>query len=76
METAEFDIFSGAIDRDAVWVAVVEGLEAACAVMRQYALERRGKYFVYCMQTHRVVDSVDTTGREGKELSVSPTRSL
>jgi hypothetical protein len=70
MPTAEFDIFSGAIDRDAVWVAVVEGWEAACDVMRQYASEHHGKYFVYCMRTHRVVDSVDTTGREGEELSV------
>jgi len=76
METAEFDIFSGTIDRDAIWVAVVEGLEAACAVMREYASEHHGKYFVYCMQTHRVLDSVDTTGREGEELSVSPSHSL
>ena len=68
MQMAEFDVFYGAIDRDAVWVTVVEGLEDACARMREYAAKRRGKYFVYCMQTHRVLDSVDTTEPDGEEF--------
>jgi hypothetical protein len=68
MQIAEFDVFYGAIDRDAVWVAVVEGLEAASARMREYASERHGKYFVYCMRTHRVLDTVDTTELDGEEF--------
>jgi hypothetical protein len=70
METAEFDIFSGAIDQDAVWVAVVEGLDSACALMRECASKQHGKYFVYCMRTHRVLDSIDTTQPDGEEFPV------
>jgi len=61
MQVRRFDIFSGAFDRDPMWIETVEGLDSACDRMREHAAQNHGKFFVFCMETHKVVDSIDTT---------------
>lgn len=46
-EVPKFDIFSGAPDRDAIWVCAVRGLANAKERMDEIAIERPGRYFIF-----------------------------
>jgi hypothetical protein len=61
MKVPQYDIFSGHVDRDALWLETVEGLGAAVAKMKEYAEQSPGCYFVFCTHTHSVLASVDTS---------------
>ena len=61
MRIAEYDIFSGSTDKDAVWLDAVEGLGAAYDRMKVYARRSPGPYFVFCQKTHAVLAHVNTT---------------
>lgn len=56
-----YDIFSGLREHGPIWLESIEGLEAACARMRDRATSKPGAYFVYCSQTNTVLASVDTS---------------
>jgi len=56
-----YDIFSGLRENGPIWVEAVDGLEAACARMRERADHNPGAYFVFCSQTNAVLASVDTS---------------
>lgn len=43
-----------------MWIEAVEGLEAASHRMRLLATEKPGEYFVFCTQTNKVLNAVDT----------------
>jgi hypothetical protein len=67
MPIPQFDIFSGTIGEDAMWIESVEGLEAARKRLNQLASQSPGKYFLYGVEAHAVLASVDTTNPgEGK----------
>ena len=57
-----FDIFSGRFgEKDAVWLGVAEGLDAARDSMLRFAAKSPGAYFVFRSDSRAVVASVDTT---------------
>ena len=60
MEIPQYDIFSGRIDRDAMWLESVDGLGAAVAKMKEYAKQSPGQYFVFCSKTDSVLASINT----------------
>lgn len=68
MSVPRFDIFYGAIDRNAMWIEAVEGLGAACERMKEHASENPGQYFVFNMETHKVLVSIDTSRPDDQEL--------
>jgi len=63
----KFDIFSGAIDENALWLERVEGLENAKRRMGEIAKQSRGKYFVFCDFSHTVVAQTDTSSETPSE---------
>jgi hypothetical protein len=56
----KFDIFSGSVDKDAIWIEAVEGLGNAKDRMDELAAKSPGKYFVFCGFSHTVMAVTDT----------------
>lgn len=56
-----FDIFSGSVDKDAMWIEAVDGLNAARKRMEEIALEVPGRYFVFSAYSRTILAQVDTT---------------
>jgi hypothetical protein len=61
MSVPQYDIFSGKVDEDAIWLEAVEGLGAANERMKDHAHRIPGPYFVFCQQTHEALGSIDTS---------------
>jgi hypothetical protein len=61
MFTSTYDIFSGHVDKDAMWIGAVQGLGSAAMRMHQLAAEKPGTYFVFCTRTRQVLASIDTS---------------
>jgi hypothetical protein len=61
MNVPQYDIFSGKVDEDAIWLEAVEGLGAANERMKEHAQRRPGPYFVFCQRTHAVLARIDTS---------------
>ena len=57
---SKFDIFAGEIQKNAIWLEAVAGLEEAKIRMEQVAARSPGKYFVYCSTTRSVVATLET----------------
>jgi hypothetical protein len=55
-----FDIFSGDMDRDAMWVCAVKGLAAAKERMERIASTKPGRYFIFLSATHEILAHVET----------------
>ena len=62
MEQTEprFDIFSGQIDKNALWIETVEGLSNARERMEQIAAEKPGQYFIFSSLSHAVLAQIET----------------
>lgn len=60
MKVPRFDIFSGT-EKNARWIEVVEGLDAASKRMEFYAAKFPGKYFVFSCVEHLIADSIDSS---------------
>lgn len=56
-----FDIFSGANDKDAMWIESVEGFPKARERMEQIAAQAPGKYFVFSSHSRAVLLKIDTS---------------
>ena len=65
MENREpkFDIFSGRIDKNALWIESVEGLSNARERMEQIATEKPGQYFIFSSMSHSVLAQIETFAR-------------
>jgi hypothetical protein len=61
MNVPQYDIFSGALDKNALWLEAVDGLGPAFERMKQIAANSPGTYFVFCSSTHKVLASIDTS---------------
>jgi hypothetical protein len=60
MDEPTFDIFSGANDKDAVWIESVAGLTQARERMQKIALDKPGQYFVFGPSSHSILARIDT----------------
>jgi CheY-like chemotaxis protein len=56
----KFDIFSGAPDRDAVWVCAVRGLANARERMEDIASETPGRYFIFYAPDRSILAQTET----------------
>jgi hypothetical protein len=56
-----FDIFSGSIDKDAMWIESIAGLAQARQRMEAIAIRVPGKYFIFSIYSHLVLARIDTT---------------
>jgi hypothetical protein len=65
---SKFDIFAGEIQKNAIWLEAVAGLEEAKIRMEQVAARSPGKYFVYCSITRSVVAKLDTHPKPARKL--------
>ena len=65
--TLKFDILSGAIDKNALWLERVEGLENAKRSMDEIAIKSPGRYFVFCGFSHTVVAQIDMSSEVPSE---------
>jgi len=63
MKEPSFDIYSGVPDpdKDARWLASVEGLSSARERMEQIAAEKPGQYFVFNPATHSILAHRNTS---------------
>lgn len=57
----KFDIFSGAPDRDAVWVCAARGLANAKEHMDRIAAERPGRYFIFYAPERKILSQIETS---------------
>jgi hypothetical protein len=60
MKVPRFDIFSGT-EKNAQWIEVVEGWEAASRRMEFYAANCPGKYFLFDCSGHTIACNIDTS---------------
>jgi len=70
MSVNQYDIFSGVIDKNAMWVEAVEGLGASIKRMKELATDSPGHYFVFCANTHKVLASIDNSEQGEKQIGV------
>jgi len=56
-----YDIFSGSPVEQPLWLESVSGLEAALQRMIERARQVPGPYFVFCVHTKEVLQSIDTS---------------
>jgi len=66
-----YEIFSGRVAKNAVWIETVEGLGNAYESMTKIASETPGTYFIFCSRTRTLCGSIDTSTREDTCLRVS-----
>jgi len=57
----KFDIFSGSIDKNALWLERAEGRDNENRRMDEIATKSPGKYFVFCDFFHIVIAQTDTS---------------
>jgi hypothetical protein len=58
-----FDIFRGSLNNGAVWIESADGLTYALKLMKECAKSRPGRYFVFDVQSHKVLATTDTSPR-------------
>lgn len=59
----EYEIFSGSVEREPLWLESVQGREAAFERMKERAYDLPGPYFVYSVLDRQVVASIDTAAQ-------------
>jgi hypothetical protein len=60
-----FDIFSGCLEKEPMWLEAARDLNEASQRMKARARTKPGPYFVFCCQTHEIVESIDTSDSTG-----------
>jgi len=68
LEVPVFDIFSGAPDKNAVWIETVAGLSNARARMEAIAAQVSGQYFVFSRADHTILAKTETQKKIGAAL--------
>jgi hypothetical protein len=56
-----FDVFSGRIEREPMWLETARSVDEAIERMKDRARTKPGPYFVYCCESSKVVESIDTS---------------
>lgn len=55
-----FDIFSGSVYENAMWIEAIAGLERVCQRMMDLAAQSPGKYFIFSFRARMVLASIDS----------------
>lgn len=56
-----FDIFSGRVEQEPMWLETAHSLNEALERMKHRALSKPGPYFVFCCKTQQIIESIDTS---------------
>jgi hypothetical protein len=56
-----FDIFSGRVDKSAIWVETVDGFGNAYELMTKLAAREPGRYFIISRDSHVIRGSINTS---------------
>lgn len=56
-----FDIFSGRLEQEPMWLETAHSLNDASQRMKERARIKPGPYFVFCCQSNEVMESIDTS---------------
>jgi hypothetical protein len=67
----DFDVFSGRLDQEPLWLATAGTLDEARSFMLKRAATSPGRYFVFCVRTNQVLSETDTTANSGSRHSTS-----
>jgi hypothetical protein len=57
-----FDIFSGHLEKEPMWLETACSLSEASERMKERARNKPGPYFVFCCETNQIMESIDTSG--------------
>jgi hypothetical protein len=77
MEAGYERVFSGLLNKDAMWIESVQGLGAANDLMKELAAKRPGPYFVFDAISHKILAQTDTSQKKHETLvtnSVTPSQ--
>lgn len=66
MDSQIYDIFFGDLDHQPMWVESVSNLDEASTRMKERAQSKPGRYFIYCCHTQKLLDSIDTSSKDGR----------
>jgi len=69
MKAPQYDIFSGIVDENMVWLEVVEELGTALDRMKELATIKPGSYFIFCRETQRFI--WDQPARRPRQTTLS-----
>ena len=70
MNVPQYDLFAGHSPTDALWIEAAGELDASVQRMKTLANQQPGAYFVFCVRTHAIVASVDTTPTPDEKQTV------
>lgn len=70
MKAPQYDIFSGIVDENMVWLEVVEELGIALDRMKEFATNKPGSYFIFCRETQRFIWGQQTRRQKQTTLSL------
>lgn len=65
------DIFRSEAGLAPRWVGNADGIESAQTCMKQVAVEKPGRYFVWDAYLRRVVDTIDSTQKTAPNLQTN-----
>jgi hypothetical protein len=68
MHEPTYDIFSGAIDNQPLWLESVQGLDTAREHMKKRSEEKPGHYFLFSYATNTVLALIDNSDSEQPPL--------
>jgi hypothetical protein len=64
MDVPTFDVFSGSLQKGAIWIKSADGFDSAVTLMNEFARKRPGAYFVFDVYHHKILASVDSSRKE------------
>jgi hypothetical protein len=71
MVSSKYEIFKGS-PSDPIWVESLDNLDTASLHMRERAETHPGAYFIFCRNSGRILETIDTS----KERNRQPSRSV
>jgi predicted RNase H-like HicB family nuclease len=66
-----FDVFSGRLEQEPMWLETAKSLTEASERMKQRARNKPGPYFVFCCETRQIVESIDTSDSAADRASAA-----
>ena len=63
MDVPTFDVFSGSLEKGALWIKSADGFDQAITLMNEFARKRPGNYFVFDVYHHKILASVDSSNK-------------
>jgi hypothetical protein len=76
IEESRFDVFSGSLDKDFLWIESVCGLDQARERMEKLAFRNPGRYFLFSARSELMVAWIDTSLHMMKPVPLSKAKGV